>query len=249
MENNKKINYFKTLATHLLAGVIIAGLFSVALYVFANPSDIPPTPYGPGETLNPTCAPGSTDCTVMATVPYTGATGNLNLGAHNYITTGLGNFGSLSSDNSHITSDGSGNLTANTFIGSGSGLTGVHTSLYAGLTGSMYNGSFASGSDIGYQAANDLCNIAWSGSHMCSTAEILNTIAVNLSLLPASGTAWIANGPPGYLANANDCIGHTSSAASDIGSFWNFAQISSKTTGGAGWLIACSNSKYIACCK
>jgi hypothetical protein len=42
---------------------ITIGAFYTAPFVFATP---PTTPYSPGETLNPSCAPGDVNCTVAA---------------------------------------------------------------------------------------------------------------------------------------------------------------------------------------
>lgn len=42
-------------------GLVIAGIFSFVLYAFATPPD---SPYTPGATLSPSCAPGSTNCSV-----------------------------------------------------------------------------------------------------------------------------------------------------------------------------------------
>ncbi|MGD0576651.1 MAG: hypothetical protein ABSA74_01070, partial [Candidatus Staskawiczbacteria bacterium] len=63
----------------IFIGLIFAGVFCAGVYVFADPTA---SPYTPPAPLEPGCAPGSTNCTVRAPIPYTGATADLNLGAH-----------------------------------------------------------------------------------------------------------------------------------------------------------------------
>src|SRR3989344_4647185 len=50
---------FRNLFSSMLIGLIFAGLFSAIFYALA-------LPYAPGETTNPTCSPGDTNCTVTA---------------------------------------------------------------------------------------------------------------------------------------------------------------------------------------
>ena len=58
----------RSVFSSLLLGLVVAGLFSATLYVFA-------LPYAPGETTNPSCSPGDADCTVDASA--TAALSNL----------------------------------------------------------------------------------------------------------------------------------------------------------------------------
>ena len=113
-----------------------------------------------------------------------------------------------------------------------------------GKTASSYDGNVTSGLDTGYVAINDICNAEYAGSHFCQTDEVLNTINSE-DISGFSGTAWVAEGPPGYIANANDCIGFTNNNPTSLGSFWEFLN----TNGGQGWLVNCSVTKPIACCK
>lgn len=55
-------------------GMVIFGALGGAAYVFAIP---PLSPYDPNETLDPTCAPGDTNCTVVTPVAGTGALGQI----------------------------------------------------------------------------------------------------------------------------------------------------------------------------
>lgn len=71
----------------ILVGLIFAGLFSTAVYVFA-------LPYSPGETTNPTCGPTDTNCTVTASAAYSFGSNNFS-GSGNFTTTGTGSFSSL----------------------------------------------------------------------------------------------------------------------------------------------------------
>jgi len=73
----------------VLVGLIFAGVFCAGVYVFAVP---PASQYSPGETLDPNCAPGATNCTVTALANYSFGSNNFS-GAGNFSTTGLGTFG------------------------------------------------------------------------------------------------------------------------------------------------------------
>ena len=113
------------------------------------------------------------------------------------------------------------------------------------LTSGTYDGNITSGSLKGYEAANDICDSEFSGSHLCTTYEVLNVIkSQNISYFSTITDAWIANGPPGYTADANDCLGYTSDDNTDLGAFWAFDE----DGGGIGWLTNCANAKYLACC-
>jgi hypothetical protein len=131
---------------------------------------------------------------------------------------------------------GSGGSTTNNYYSGGG--------VFVGMTSSNYNGNITNGSDDGYVAANTICASEYAESHICQTNEILNTINSE-DISGFSGTAWIAEGPPGYLADANDCMGFTDDSPTSLGSFWEFVN----TNGGRGWLVNCSVSKPIACCR
>jgi hypothetical protein len=103
-----------------------------------------------------------------------------------------------------------------------------------------------------YYAMSQKCNTSHTGSHMCSTSEILYNYSTNNSAIIAqTGTALISNGPPGYIVFANDCNGWTLDTATFSGSpayaaVWSF---SSKN----GSLQTCNNAANtatftIACC-
>src|SRR3989344_9555177 len=96
---------FKAVCLSVFVGILFAGLFSGAVYVLADP---PSSAYNPGSTLNPSCAPGSTNCTVTAPVPYTGATTGLNLGSQDFTTTGATTIGNLSVNGNTTLGDASG---------------------------------------------------------------------------------------------------------------------------------------------
>lgn len=113
-----------------------------------------------------------------------------------------------------------------------------------GFTASTYSGNIAYGSLIGYAAAHAICDAEFSGSHFCLKSEILKSIANdNYSF---NGTAWFSNGPPGYLANANDCLGWTSDSGTYLGPFWNWG---TNSQAGAGWLTNCAQFKSLMCCE
>ncbi len=126
-----------------LIGIIFAGLFSTSMYVFATP---PTSPYTLGETINPSCAVGDTNCTVLAPVPYSGATGALDLGSQNLTTTGtttLGTVSATSTSGAQVTSKyNSGNYATLTTASNGditiatiSSTTGGNINLNSAVTG------------------------------------------------------------------------------------------------------------------
>lgn len=132
------------------------------------------------------------------------------------------------------------NTTGNLYV------TGCRLATYVGLTNTSYTGSLSYGGNSGYVAANAICNASYPGSHLCFTEEILESIRCGKKAAFTDGaTAWIANGPPGYTANANDCIGWTSNSNSVLGAFWLF----NTTRGGEGWLVNCAQTKKLACCR
>jgi len=119
----------------------------------------------------------------------------------------------------------------------------------AGLNNLFFSKSLLSydGSLGGYSVANSICDNEFPGSHMCTVNEILNTMIYGgvSDINEWSGTAWIAGGPPGYTADANDCLGFTSNNYDDLGRFWDFDDT---TNDGMGWLTSCNQQKPIACC-
>jgi len=109
------------------------------------------------------------------------------------------------------------------------------------------NGDFTSGTMKGYQAANAICDYHYPGYHFCFSGEIISFIRTgDISKFVGLPQAWIAEGPPGYTAYANDCGGYTTSSIGYLGAFWEY---NGTTGGGQGWLSNCSSNKAISCCK
>jgi len=124
--------------------------------------------------------------------------------------------------------------------------------VFVGTTSLRYKGDLTpGGTDRGYFAANAKCDGAISGSHVCSTAEMLNSIkcATVDSKIKDNGfggtDAWMQDGPPGYTAPANDCQGWRSSVSTDLGRMWRF----DSSRGGIGFLTTCNQTIVFACCK
>jgi len=136
--------------------------------------------------------------------------------------------------------DGRGQWVATSALGF---INGTDTVLI-GTTTSTHNGEFSTSTLRGYQAANDICAAEFAGSFFCRTYDILVSIK-KLDISNWGGSAWIAEGPPGYTSNSNDCNGWTASSSIMMGAFWAF----DSSGGGAGWLTNCSGEKPIACCK
>jgi hypothetical protein len=146
-----------------------------------------------------------------------------------------------------------GNVTANYFIGDGSQLTNVPGGVSViNFTGSDYDGNVTNGSLTGYDAANNICNVEFSGAHMCTQHEVSSYIAsVGAASLPASQISWVIAGGPKYAPAdhpVNDCDGLTNSgtgATDPLGSFWSFNNIN----GGKGIAGNCGMSYPLACCR
>ncbi len=135
------------------------------------------------------------------------------------------------------------NITNNYITQGGTGL-----GVFVGTTAvTSYTGQLVSGSDTGYEAANAICAAEFEGSHLCMTDEILTTVQTQdiSTLFSGVPDAWIAEGPPGFTANSNDCRGWTSADASYLGPWWEF----DSTGGGVGFLTNCSTTKPLACCE
>jgi len=120
--------------------------------------------------------------------------------------------------------------------------------VYVGQTQASYTGNLNGAVNVGYDDANALCSGSILGSHVCTTSEILETVKCLPASLPAADQAWISNGPPGYTARANDCVGWTSTSPSGptivYGAIWAF-----DANGGVGWVTTCNQSLKFSCCK
>lgn len=99
------------------------------------------------------------------------------------------------------------------------------------------------GNDLGsYDNMNSACP---ADMHLCTPNEILRTVHCG-GALPATGVAWVANGPPGFTSPAaNDCSGWATDSSAAYGTFWQF----NGAEGGAGFATGCNISMPIACCK
>ncbi|MEA1909862.1 MAG: hypothetical protein U9M89_02495 [Patescibacteria group bacterium] len=137
--------------------------------------------------------------------------------------------------------DGRGHWVATGTLGLGG--TAQKYAKFIGTTTATTDGSFATGTLQGYAAGNAICDYEFPGSFLCRTYDILLSIEQD-DISSWAGSAWIAEGPPGFTSNSNDCNGWTSSATSFYGAFWAF----DSDGGGMGWLTGCSNSIRLACC-
>jgi hypothetical protein len=122
---------------------------------------------------------------------------------------------------------------------------------YVGLTtGGPYNGAASGYSNVNSAVCGSAANLdtGVAGAHACSTEEILSTIVSGAGAsIPPNTTLWISNGPPGYFANANDCIGWTSASSTDYGTVW----VKLGSGDGFGSVNVCDSSepRQFACCK
>jgi hypothetical protein len=106
----------------------------------------------------------------------------------------------------------------------------------------------------GYYGVNNICNGEFAGSHVCTAQEMLESIKCSDADSPIRAVAddkqaWINAGPPGFTANANDCLGWTAVTPSEqqtsYGRFWIF----NVASGGRGTSASCNaTAKSFACC-
>jgi len=133
--------------------------------------------------------------------------------------------------------NGDTNITGNlTVAGDKKGL----AAKYVGLT------AIKKGANGGYASADAFCTPVSAGSHICTAKDITNSYVSGVAM-PASGVAWINNGPPGYVKYVtNDCDGWNSSLKTIFGSVWNFSKK-------ASYVADCGQSVTggipFACCK
>ncbi len=211
----------KAVYRSITLGLIFAGLFCFGIYAFATP---PGSAYNPGETLDPSCAPGDTNCTVIAQVPYTGATATLNLGSQNFNTTGTGTFGTLT-DGTASLAGGSltgvrlGSLTGNGFIktSGGNGALSIDTTTYASASNNL--GFFASTTSS--QLAGIISDETGSGALVFGTSPSFTTptlgaalaTSINgLTITSSTGTLTLANGKTLTASNTLTFTGTDSSS-------------------------------------
>lgn len=118
-------------------------------------------------------------------------------------------------------------------------------SKYVGTTTLAYDGNQG-----GYDGANTICSTQYgSGAHVCTSFEMLNSIAAGLTM--PKGNAWIVNGPPGYTTSANDCdartLDTTTEAFPNYGTYWEGTDLG--YTKGRGLLRTCDKLMGLACCN
>ena len=124
--------------------------------------------------------------------------------------------------------------------------------IFINTTPDSYTGSISYNGLTGYQAANAICDNNFTGTHMCTQAEIISTIhEMNISEIDEwvdGRQAWVNAGGPKYAPAdfpADDCGGWTTGTDGKIGNFWTF----NKTTGGMGEAATCEQSLRLACCR
>jgi hypothetical protein len=122
---------------------------------------------------------------------------------------------------------------------------------FVGVTATAYTGAL-NGTGSGYYDANAKCSATFGTSaHVCSSAEMIESLKCAIAGSPIKSVgfngvdAWTQDGPPGYTAPANDCMGWQSDAGTSLGRMWRFNAV----TGGQGFLTTCNQSIKFACCK
>jgi hypothetical protein len=123
---------------------------------------------------------------------------------------------------------------------------GVPTPIFSVWQGITSSGPYDGNDATNYAGADAICATAYPGSHVCWVSEIGYLLANGDDFGSTTASAWVNGGPPGYTANANDCLGWSSAASGSYGRYWDFnAQ--------QGWMRGCnvagaSRLEY-ACCK
>lgn len=117
--------------------------------------------------------------------------------------------------------------------------------VFLGRTTAGFQGNI--GGSPGYISANSKCNDTFAGSHVCTTAEVLNSINCGAiaSVDLAETDMWIANLAPSLPTPTNDCVGWTTASSDWWGIKWRF----NKDTGGGAFAERCSTSLSFACCR
>ncbi len=119
---------------------------------------------------------------------------------------------------------------------------------YSTTTPAMFQGNLNTSTLVGYQAGDNICQFYFGSEyHMCSTEDVFNIIHTQdlTQFIVNDSEGWVANGPPGYVANSNDCAGWTVSSSLYYGAYWSFSQ----NGGGQGKLTTCNLTRPISCCK
>jgi len=115
------------------------------------------------------------------------------------------------------------------------------------LTTITYTGNLTNGSTSGYSAGNNICNLTFTGSHLCDQYEITQWFA-NSQYTDVNGDAWVIAGSPKYIpatVPVSDCNGFTyQGTVSYLGNYWHF----NSTTGGDGRALNCGSTLSLACC-
>lgn len=116
------------------------------------------------------------------------------------------------------------------------------------FSASSYDGVITNSGTTGYEAADDICNAEFAGSHLCSSNEIGEYLVNNATSTLSRTTFWVKEYAPGYTANANDCSGYTDNTSTYLGSFGdNTGGVTPETL--SFWLTNCSVSKKLSCCQ
>ncbi|MBU0624928.1 hypothetical protein KKF05_01150 [Patescibacteria group bacterium] len=132
---------------------------------------------------------------------------------------------------------------------------GCFGAVFTGLTvsgGLSGDGRYRPQDVSGYYDVNSRCVTDYPGAHVCTSAEILESLRCSVATspirtIPNGSVAWINSGPPGHTSNYNDCEGWTSAAASSYARYWIFNQL----TGGRGTGVSCNVTSGIqfTCCR
>ncbi|MEK7541026.1 MAG: hypothetical protein AAB529_02185, partial [Patescibacteria group bacterium] len=192
IDTPKKISPFKNLFNSALVGLIVAGLFSAILSVFATYGTDEYFPLG--NTLTPTCTPGDTYCKVVTPAYFSFGSNNFS-GTGTFTTTGTITGGQVISSgltaSKPVFTDANKQLTSTGTLGADQGGTGA--SLTASNGGIFYSTATAGAILAGTATANQILMSGASAAPAWSTATYPATITAN-QVLYATGTNAVGSG-------------------------------------------------------
>lgn len=186
----------KKIFSTLLVAIVFAGIFSFGA-VFATP---PSAPYAPGETKDPNCSVGDTNCSVTAPVPYQGALNTLNLGIRNFITNGIARFGYDASNYATVSTDKNGNMTIATKSSSGQGSVMIDSAIAGDATILSQSGTMVLGGVGGGNNENVKLDFETYKDKIAVTSDTgVTTLDLGSLNLITSGQMTMGQSTPGTL--------------------------------------------------
>lgn len=190
------IHFMKKIIILSLVCLVFTGIFSFGA-VLAVP---PQSPYAPGETTDPACAPGSVNCAVVSPVPYSGATSSVNLGQHNLTVNGVSKIGYDGLNYATLTTDKNGNLIITTKSSSNGGAVAVNSASGGDASVVSNQGTLVLGANGGTNNENLKFDFETYKDKVAVTSDTgVNTLDFSSLNLATTGSLTLGNSTPGTL--------------------------------------------------